>query len=548
MKDTAKNRILPLLLALALTLGALAGCGGQAEQEQPPEELPDETYGTDTLPGEPQVISNVADNRFALNFDPDAGTNPVRANSATNMMFWSLLYDSVYAVDENFNYSSDLVTDVRTDDFIWWVFDIRTDVCFSDGTPLTAHDVVYSILRGKQSDYYRERLKVVYGISALDDGCFAITAGFADSMLPARLNIPIIPKDTYFEDYPVGSGPYRLNDAHSALVVNEYSRYADELPLETVYLRNYMDTSSKITAFEDARIDLVTNDPTGRYNLGYGSSNERRYYDTTNMHFIGFNAESMYFQSFRMRYALGLVIDRQGIVDDFMNGYGAPATLPVHPRVPLYDETLAATLGYRPDKAASLFEAAGVEDLDNDGYLEVLVTGIIVELDIKFIVNTDSTAKVRAARRICQKLNDMGITTTLYELTWENYIYALSEGDYDLYYGEIRMTPDWDLSPLFHIRESGKKEEDPYLTTNLNYANVTDRTYAELYAAYLAAPEAERAEAFGKVTSYIAETAIILPICFERREVLTHRGVVSGIEATQYDAFYNFTDWTINLT
>ena len=47
---------------------------------------------------------------------------------------------------------------------------------------------------------------------------------------------------------------------------------------------------------------------------------------------------------------------------------------------------------------------------------------------------------------------------------------------------------------------------------------------------------------------YVAESAAIVPICFERREVLTHRGVVTGVNATQYDVFHNFTEWTIDLT
>ncbi|MBQ2908319.1 MAG: hypothetical protein IJE56_00005, partial [Clostridia bacterium] len=69
------------------------------------------------------------------------------------------------------------------------------------------------------------------------------------------------------------------------------------LPVDTIYLKNYMDTSAKISAYEASLIDVVTNDPTGMYNLGYGSSNETRYYDTTNMHYIGFNFNRYSFQT-----------------------------------------------------------------------------------------------------------------------------------------------------------------------------------------------------------------------------------------------------------
>ena len=45
---------------------------------------------------------------------------------------------------------------------------------------------------------------------------------------------------------------------------------------------------------------------------------------------------------------------------------------------------------------------------------------------------------------------------------------------------------------------------------------------------------------------FLAEQAAIIPICFEKQQVLTHRDVVSGIEATQYNVFYNLKNWTIN--
>ena len=440
--------------------------------------------------------------------------------------------------------------ETKSDDYIWWVFDIRTDVCFSDGTPMTAKDVVYSIQRAAQTSYYKERLACIYGISALGDATFAITTSEANSQFPKMLNIPIIKNGDYFEDYPLGTGPYMLNEDRSALVKNPESRLKNELPVDTVYLRSYPDTSTKITAFEDASIDLVTNDPTGMYNLGYGSSNETRFYDTSNLHYLGFNMRSMFFQMFRMRYAMSWAVDRETIIADYLDGCAVATALPVHPKSALFDAELDKSFRFDAAKSAAMFEAAGVSDLDADGDLEVLVTGIVVEMNVRFIVNNDSTAKVLAARHIAEQLNSMGITTTLYELSWDDYMTALETGGYDMYYGELRLTPDWDLSYLFEPRDQKTRESDEKneTFTGRNYASCADTQYGELYAAYLAAAEPDRAEAFAAVLKYVAESAAIVPICFERREVLTHRGVVTGVNATQYDVFHNFTEWTIDLT
>ena len=532
-----------LCLLLALTLALLAGCGKGGEDPQDSGE--EEELGPS---GSELVERTAADNIFSVNYDPEAPMNPIRAESAANMSFCTLLYDTIFVVDEEFHYSSEIVTGIHTEDYVWWTFDVRQDVSFSDGTPLTAVDIAYSIRMAQQqtNTFYKNRLSCVMGISALSNDMFAISTVKADSLLPAVLNIPIIKSGDYFEDFPVGSGPYVLSEDHERLEKNPSNRHADELPVDTVYLRNFMDTSTRITAFEDARIDIVSNDPTGMYNLGYGSSNETRYIDTTNMHYIGFNTRSNYFQMVLPRLAVAKLIDRNYVVSELMNNCGIAAAIPVHPRSGLYDEDLAATQVYDPRGSMALFREAGVDDLDSDGALEILVTGIVVELRLKFIVNNDSSVKVVAARRICDELNAMGITTTLYELRWEDYLNALATGDYDMYYGEIRLAMDWDLSYLFKVPETPKDPETK-VSWDMNYARNTDESFVRLYNTYLAASDLARYDAYQFVAQAILDSGIIIPICFEGRQVLTHRGAVSGLRATQFDIFHRFYDWTIHL-
>ena len=527
------------LLALALLLSAcsqaeLTGKSGTAGGSEE----------TDALQGTPLTAREPADHVFSINYDPEGSFNPVRAENAANMQFWSLLYDCVFYQDQNFELGTEIVTSWTSDDYIWWVFNVRTDLVFSDGTPLTAHDVAYSIQTAKNTSYYSGRLDLIYGISAMSDDVFAITTAYADSMLPALLTVPIIKRGDYYEDYPVGSGPYVLNETRTALEKNPLYRHADELPLDTIYLKDYTDTSERITAFEESRIDVVTNDPTGMYNVGYGSSNEIRYMDTSNLHFLGFNLLSKYFSNIRTRSAMAYAIDRATIAAELMGtDCGVAAVLPVHPKSPLYDESYAANYAYNPKRAESLFRSV-IDDLDNDGALEMLVTGIVVELNIKFIVNGDSSAKIAAAQQITDCLNEMGITTHLYELSWEEYIEALETGDYDLYYGEVRLGADWDMSYLYEVPGINERLKGEW---EQNYFRTQDVTYTELYAAFLAAPETERYERFQELAHYIMDTAIILPICFERRQVLTHRGVISGLVATQFDLFFNIKDWNVNL-
>ncbi len=147
MRKTAKK---PLMLFLALTL-LLTGCAGMRTGTAQTEE-PDPVY-EQVIPGTEVKERQPADHLFSLNYDPNASMNPVRAESSANMQFWSLLYDSVFTVNPDWTVSSEVVTDWQSDDFIWWVFHVDTSITFSDGTPLSAQDVAYSIQRAQQSGH-----------------------------------------------------------------------------------------------------------------------------------------------------------------------------------------------------------------------------------------------------------------------------------------------------------------------------------------------------------------------------------------------------------
>ena len=108
----------------------------------------------------------------------------------------------------------------------------------------------------------------------------------------------------------------------------------------------------------------------------------------------------------------------------------------------------------------------------------------------------------------------------------------------------MRLGPDWNLRPLFAVPSSSAQREGLW---GLNYARTTDLRYGELYNDYLAADETERYDKFQEAARYVVESGLLLPLCFERREVLTHRGAVSGMHPTQYDLFHRFTDWTVTF-
>ena len=143
--------------------------------------------------------------------------------------------------------------------------------------------------------------------------------------------------------------------------------------------------------------------------------------------------------------------------------------------------------------------------------------------------------KVAAARDITARLRQAGITVTLRELPFADYLAALEERDFDMYYAEVKLTADFSLIQLLAPKGT------------LNYGGVGDASYETHIHAYLEAPEENRKFAADFMLRHIVDTAPIIPIAFEKQELLTHADIVTGIRPTQYNVFHNITNWRIDL-
>ncbi|MGE4352908.1 MAG: ABC transporter substrate-binding protein [Oscillospiraceae bacterium] len=525
------KKIIVLLIAFAMLLALLAACGDNSDDN---EEIPAESVQGSNI-GETIKDITAADDVFSLNSDQSGTFNPYTDTSALNQLFMPLIYEPLFEVDGNFNVTPKLIKSYSSEDGKSWTFYVDTDVKFQDGSNLTAHDAAYSLIRAMRGGEYSDRLSNVYGVTALDDELFLVNLYEADMQFPALLNIPVVKNGSLSETAPPGTGPYEYNDDHTALVLWTDHPKAAEMPIDTIYLKEYTSPEATISAFEDSSIDLVQNDPTGLRDLGYGSANEKRYCNTTNLHYIGFNQESAFFCYPKFRYFFTYAINRENIVTELMNGCATACTMPISPLSALYNQSYGQSFDYNMEKAATSLKNAGAEDLDADGKLEFTLGSTMVDIKLDFLVCGDTASKVAAARDIAQNLEALGLEVNLRELSWEDYKTALEEGDYDMYYAEVKLSANFNLTKL--LTEDG----------SLNFGGISDPGYETYINDYLSAGDEDRQMYCDLMCKYVLDTAPIVPICFEKTEVLTHRNVVNGASPTQYNIFNAFENWTINL-
>jgi peptide/nickel transport system substrate-binding protein len=521
-----KKTVVLLMLTLLFCF-VFSSCARNGEEEAPLPEF-EELEPSDQK-------DYAADNLFSLSCNKNYSFNPFSTTNASNILCTQLMYDTIFDVDETFAITPQLVTEFSSTDGKAWRFEVDNSIKFWDGTTLTAKDVEYSIQRAMRSPQFKSRLSIIMGVSAMDDSLLIINLYSSSMQFPAYLAIPVIKNGSVEETAPMGTGPYKPNDALTQLRAFSGHKSYNKLPLDTVYLKEITEIESLISAFEGSEIDLVTNDPTGSFNLGYGSANELRYYPTTNMHYLGFNSSSRFFSNANVRKAISYAVDRENIVKSCLKGAGSVASLPISPASAYYNESFSEIVSYSVKKSEEAFEKAGVRDYDDDNFREIMIAGEQIDSEVDFIVCADSSIKVSAARSIAENMQSLGIKVNLRELPWVDYSSALTNGKFDMFYAETKLTPDFSLRSLLFYGGA------------LNYGKFSDAVLEENISAYLRATDETRQTAADLMFKYITDTAPIIPICFEKQQVITHRGVVSGLGPTQYNIFRGIENWEINL-
>ena len=534
MKQIKKIALLLLIAAMLLSLG---GCAGTKINWN---EVPDSTGGRD-------VERSVGlDKVFSLNSNPRYSFNPMVATNRANQLICDLVYENMVEIDNSFEVIPNVILDWKcNDDGTLWTFTIDTERKFSDGDPVTPSDLCYSIGMCINADRFKGRFSSYQGASPAGDDTFQVALGIGDTQLVKLMNLPIIKRGTYDTKdgvRPIGSGPYCYNEDNTELHANEYYPGYKKLPVDTIYIKEYTNAADTIAAYEDSYIDVVVNDPSSYSSLGYASTNEIHTFATTNLHFVAINQESMLGRYSYFRVAMQYAFDRAHL-EELLDGNAVASPIPMVPTCKDYPAQLAAVLEFNLDTCKRILEGAGVQDYDDDGMLEFM-SGSPQEINLNFVICADSAAKSGVANKFKEDMASIGLQVTVHELTWENYKKALESGTVqvgnkeltmDMYYGEVQMRANFDLTELLQTRDENKNG-----VTNINFSRSNDASIEGAIKQYLQSNDAMRSSAYSQLAEYITRSVgSLITIGFERQQIITHRGVCKGIDANAGNPLYN---------
>ncbi len=331
---------------------------------------------------------------------------------------------------------------------------LRQDLTWSDGKPLTAHDVVFSfktIMNPKVPvPAVRSGTDELRWVEAYDD--YTIVFFHKEALAVNSWNIlfPVIPQHIYeksieedptmqnstyhvkYEENPVVSGPYKVvsRERGQSIVVerrDEYYTVNGEQVRRKPYFKRIRfvvieDPNTSLLALKkgDIHESQITADQWTQQtndNDFYARNTKVTGTEWTTFH-IGYNVKSPFFTDVRVRRAMGYAFDHEEMLEKIFYGMYEPASGVFHPTSWMAPKNPPAPLQQDLDKAEELLDEAGWEDSDGDGVRDKEINGKSVRFEFSIIYPQGSTNAEKVCNLFRENLDQIGILCNPRPLEW----------------------------------------------------------------------------------------------------------------------------------
>jgi peptide/nickel transport system substrate-binding protein len=298
--------------------------------------------------------------------DSDA-LDPAKASTSGGYILSRQLYDTLTEYGTSGAWTPQLaasVTPGATAD-IWTV--VLNDATWSDGTPVTADDVVATVKR-----WFTKKLPPSGSlpfidpskVTATDSKTVTFKLKYPTVTFPEAFASPtmaIVPKN-FDPKKPIGSGPFVLdtNDPGVQLTFTANpSYYRGEVKTDTLEVKSFPDSASAVAALTADQIDVDASlDPSLVASVTGTAGYQVFDYATSGSLTWVMNTKKKPFDDPVVRQALRLAVDRQQLIDQVYNGYGKLGNDVFNPFDPMYNSSLAQRT-YDPEAAKKLLTDAG---------------------------------------------------------------------------------------------------------------------------------------------------------------------------------------------
>lgn len=373
------------------------------------------------------------------------------------MSIYDLVYESLVYIDDDYLPQPGLCESwEESGNGKTWTFTLRKNITFSDGTPLTAHDVVataqYILDRANEENtqnpgYYYNLKYFIKSISASGDYTVVVKTASGRNYWGVlyALTFPVLPQDRVSAENPPGTGPYVISTFKAGdyiwLQVND-SWWQTRPQVEEIMVTMHDSPSAVIESYEYARVDTVFTRSIAAAQHKSGTTSLALDYRTNQLETVLINHRSSPLDSLNVRKALRHLIDPDKIAKQVYMGMVERTDTPMIPGTWMYNENLSEYFVTDVDAARALLEEDGWEDSDDDGILDKLNSeGKKQNLHLRIYVyeEPDNNVRVETANLIADMLAQAGISTKVTVMTMTEMQSKLKAASFDLALASFAM-------------------------------------------------------------------------------------------------------------
>ena len=460
-----------LLFALLLSSLIIAGCRKPASEKKSdqasynPEKDPLVNPPSLFEPPPQDIAQIAADETIFLELDGSPNTlHPFFVSSMYEFIVVDALYTGLFTFDKNMTWmpNEEMVESFKeSEDHTEFIVRIKPGFTWHDGTPWTAHDVVYSWQQVLDPQVpcqtQKPSTEPIKQCIALDD----LTVKFVQpEPLATRhwnLLFPVIPQHIFEKDkqnhpdlktgdfynqqarHPVGSGPYKIVawKENDKIVVERWEDYAGIKPyFKRMVFRIIPDRNMALLTFEKEDVDVIRSLSAQQFARETSSASFSRigykaWATQWSFAYIGWNMDGSnpFFKDRRVRYAMTHALNLPLIFDKIFYNLTTASCGIYHPDSWMYNPQVKP-LEYDLKKSAALLDEAGWTVDPQDGWRYQKINAEKVKFQFTLLISQGSPSAPQIAAVFQEDLKKIGVEMKTRTLEWATFLEKVNHHEF----------------------------------------------------------------------------------------------------------------------
>ncbi len=410
-----------------------------------------------------EIRISLASNPMTL--DPRLGSDESSYRIVEQVFRFLVQKDTLSSVMPDIAYSWEM-PDNKT-----YIFHLKKNVYFHDGSELTSEDVKYTFECARNPNFGSPlgyAYEDIVEITTPDRYTVKFKLKKPNAPFLSNTIIGIVPKhiaEKSGRDFglnPVGCGPFKFVEwkQDDRVVLEPFDKYYGNKPkIKRLIYRIIPDATTRLLSIKTGEIDFLINDFPPEYLDSFEKNSNLKVIKRTGViyEYIGLNLKNKYLKNKDVRKALAYAVNREEMIKTMLNSLGEKADSPLslanwayNPDVTKYD--------YRPEKSKQLLDNAGLIDPDGDGPR--------YRFSMKYKCNSLNQQSRQKAQIIQNYLKNIGINLIIESCEFAKLLDDIKSSRFDMY--SLKWVGINDPDILYKMFHSSGEHRNNYFNDRLD--------------------------------------------------------------------------------